>query len=130
MGIHRAVIEPETIIEFLASEIANAPELFHQRAYLARVVTADATTGLRDAGVQPLAHALDEGSEDAIIVTLEADGSGAIYPVLYTRVGGAVNEHALTPDPLLRYDTAETRAALAGVVAPVLRASGIEAPTA
>ena len=86
VGIHRPVIEPETLIEFLASEIANAPELFHQRAYLARVVIADATTGLRDAGVQPLAHALDEGREDAIIVTLEADGSGAIYPVLYTRM--------------------------------------------
>jgi hypothetical protein len=51
-----------------------------------------------DAGVQPLAYALDEGGEDAMIVTLEADGSGAIYPVLYTRVAGAVNEHALEPD--------------------------------
>ena len=41
-----------------------------------------------------------------MIVTLEADGSGAIYPVLYTRLAGAVNEHPLQPDPLLRYDTA------------------------
>ena len=57
IGIHRPVIEPATLIEFLASEIANAPELFHQRAYLARVVTADPTTGLRDDGVQPLARA-------------------------------------------------------------------------
>ena len=61
IGMHRPVIEPETLIDFLTSEIAEAPELFHQRAYLARVVTADATTGLRDSGVQPLAHALDEG---------------------------------------------------------------------
>ena len=60
-------------------------------------------------------------------MTLEADGSGAIYPVLYTRIGGAVNEHPLEPDPLLRYDTPEMRTALQGVVAPVLRASGIPA---
>jgi thioredoxin reductase len=130
IGIHQPVIEPETLIEFLASEIANAPELFHQRAYLARVVIADATTGLRDAGVQPLAHALDEGREDAIIVTLEADGSGAIYPVLYTRSAGAVNEHALEPDPLLHYDTTATREALAALVGPVLRGAGLPVPTA
>ena len=73
-------------------------------------------------------HALDAGGNDAVIVTLEADGSGAIYPVLYTRLAGAVNEHPLQPDPLLRYDTAETRAALGAVVAPVLQANGIEAP--
>jgi len=127
MGIHRPGIEPETLIEFLASEIAKAPELFHQRAYLTRVVTVDSTVGLKDDGVQPLAHALDAGGPDAIAVTLEADGSGAIYPVLYTRIAGAVNEHPLEPDPLLRYDTPEMRAALQGVVAPVLRASGISA---
>ncbi len=128
IGMHRPVIEPETLIDFLTSEIAEAPELFHQRAYLARVVTADATTGLRDSGVQPLAHALDEGGEDAIIVTLEADGSGAIYPVLYTRTAGAVNEHALEPDPLLRYDTPATREALAALVGPVLRGAGLPVP--
>ena len=125
IGIHQPVIDPATLIEFLASEIANAPELFHQRAYLARVVIADATTGLRDAGVQPLAYALDEGVGDAIIVTLEADGSGAIYPVLYTRSAGAVNEHAMEPDPLLRYDTPATREALAALVGPVLRGVGL-----
>ena len=128
IGIHQPVFEPATLIEFLTSEIANAPELFHQRSYLARVVTANPTLGLRDAGVQPLAHALDEGGEDAMIVTLEADGSGAIYPILYTRVSGAVNEHALEPDPLLRYDTPATREALAALVGPVLRGAGISVP--
>jgi thioredoxin reductase len=128
IGIHRPVMEPETLVDFLTREITEAPDLFHQRAYLARVVTADPTAGLRDAGVQPLAHVLDEGGEDAIVVTLEADGSGAIYPVLYTRVGGAVNEHPLDPDPLLRYDSAETRAAIGAVVGPVLSANGIATP--
>ena len=128
MGIHRPVLEPETLIDFLTAEIADAPDLFHQRAYLARVVSVDPAGGLRDDGVQPLAHQLDSGGPNAILVTLEADGSGAIYPVLYTRVDGAVNEHPLEPDPLLRYNTAETRAAIASLVGPVLKASGITAP--
>jgi hypothetical protein len=128
IGIHRPVMEPDTLIDFLTSEIADAPDLFHQRAYLARVVAVDPSGRLRDSGVQPLAHAVDAGGENAVMVTLEADGSGAIYPVLYTRVDGAVNEHPLEADPLLRYDTPDTRAAIASVVGPVLRASGIAPP--
>jgi len=126
--VRRPVVEPETLIDFVTSEIAEAPDLFHQRAYLARVISVDPAGGLRDDGVQPLAHAVDAGGANAILVTLEADGSGAIYPVLYTRIGGAVNEHPLEPDPLLRYDTPETRAAIAAIVGPVLKASGIGAP--
>ena len=128
MGIHRPVVEPETLIDFVTSEIAEAPDLFHQRAYLARVISVDPAGGLRDDGVQPLAHAVDAGGANAILVTLEADGSGAIYPVLYTRIDGAVNEHPLEPDPLLRYDTPETRAAIGAIVGPVLKASGIGTP--
>jgi hypothetical protein len=113
-------IEPAGLVDFLASELAEAPELWHQRAYLARVVTVSRDAGIRDEGVQPLAHALDAGGANAIILTLEADGSGAIYPVVYTRVGDAVSEHPLEPDPLLRYDTAATRKALAGPAGAVL----------
>jgi thioredoxin reductase len=113
-------IEPAGLVDFLASELAEAPELWHQRAYLARVVTVSRDAGIRDEGVQPLAHAVDAGGADAIILTLEADGSGAIYPVVYTRVGDAVSEHPLEPDPLLRYDTAATRQALAGLAGALL----------
>ncbi len=93
-------------------ELAEAPELFHQRGYLARVLTADPAGGLRDDGVQPLAEVLDGGGPDALIATLEADGSGAIYPVVYSRVGGQIVERAIEPDPLLRFDTADTRLAI------------------
>jgi thioredoxin reductase len=116
----RPIIDPSDLIDFLATELADAPELWHQRAYLARQVTFDPSTGIRDDGVVPLAHALDAGGDDALMVTLEADGSGAIYPVLYTRSGGAIGEHAIEPDPLLRYDTAATRAALAEIVRTVI----------
>ena len=62
---------------------------------------------------------LDAGGPDAIAATLEADGSGAIYPVIYTRIGGRVVEQAIEPDPLMRFDTTDahrTIATLAGRV--------------
>jgi hypothetical protein len=102
----------ENAAAFLATELAEGPELFHQRGYLARVLTADAAGGLRDDGVQPLAEVLDVAGPDALAATLEADGSGAIYPVIYSRVGGRIVERAIEPDPLLRFDTADTRLAI------------------
>ena len=40
----------------------------------------------------------DDGAGDAIALTLEADGSGAIYPVLYVRRDGRLDEHMFEPD--------------------------------
>ncbi len=108
------------LVGIVAREVAEAPELWHQRAYLARVFTLDPTAGLVDDGVQPLSHVLDAGGADALAVTLEADGSGAIYPVLYTRVGGAITERMLDPDPLLRYDGPDVSRAIADVVRTVV----------
>ncbi len=109
----RPRMAPEAVSSFLATELAEAPELFHQRGYLARVLTADGSGGLRDDGIQPLAHVLDAEGPDAIITSLEADGSGAIFPVIYSRLGGRVVERAIDPDPLLRFDTNDTRLAIA-----------------
>ena len=108
----RPRIAAEAASSFLATELAEGPELFHQRGYLARVLTADPAGGLRDDGVQPLADVLDAGGPDALIATLEADGSGAIFPVIYSRVGGQVVERAIEPDPMLRFDTTDTRLAI------------------
>jgi hypothetical protein len=107
--LERPQLALEAVPGFLATELAEAPELFHQRGYLARVLTADPDGGMRDEGVQPLTHVLDAGGPDAIAATLEADGSGAIYPVLYTRIGSKVVEQTIDPDPLLRYDTTDAR---------------------
>jgi thioredoxin reductase len=113
----RPYLAPEAVTGFLVGELAEAPELFHQRGYLARVLTADPDGGVRDDGVQPLAHALDEGGPDALAATLEADGSGAIYPVVYARRGGRVTEHVIEPDPLMRFDTSDARHAIADLAA-------------
>ncbi|MGZ8437074.1 MAG: NAD(P)-binding domain-containing protein [Candidatus Limnocylindrales bacterium] len=108
----RPPVAPEDASAFLARELAEGPELFHQRGYLARMLTADPAGGLRDDGVQPLAEVLDVAGPDALIATLEADGSGAIFPVVYSRVGGQIVERAIEPDPLQRFDTADTRLAI------------------
>jgi thioredoxin reductase len=105
----RPLLSPDAAPAFIATELVEAPDLFHQRGYLARVLTADPSGGLRDDGVQPLAHVLDAGGPDALAATLEADGSGAIYPVIYTRIGGRVAEQAIEPDPLMRFETLDAR---------------------
>jgi thioredoxin reductase len=114
------------LVDVLAETIASSPELWHQRAYLARIFSIDAD-GVVDAGTVPLAAFLDgtgdDGSGDAIAVTLEADGSGALYPVLYARRGGRFEEHALDPDVLLRYDTPATRRRLDEIVRGFERAA-------
>ena len=81
----RPAIDRAHAVGWLATELAEGPELFHQRGYLARLLTADPDGSLRDDGVQPLAHILDTGGPDAVAITLEADGSGSIYPVVFTR---------------------------------------------
>ena len=113
IGPDRPRIAPEMVASFLAADLAETPELFHQRGYLARVLTADPAGGLRDDGIQPLAHVLDDAGPDAIVASLESDGSGAIFPVIYTRIAGHVVERAIDPDPLLRFDTTDTRLAIA-----------------
>ena len=42
---------------------------------------------------------------DALAITLETDGSGDVYPVLYRRVDGRLAEHRLDAHPLLDYET-------------------------
>ena len=107
-------------VSFLATELSEAPDLFHQRGYLARVITTDPAGGFRDDGAWPLADFLDAGGPNALAATLEADGSGAIYPVLYTRRAGRVAERRLDVDPFLGYGSADARrilGELAGQVA-------------
>jgi hypothetical protein len=122
----RPKLAAERLVDTIATELAEAPELWHQRAYLARVFTVDPEAGLVDDGTQPLTHVLAAGGDDAIAVTLEADGSGAIYPVLYTRIDGEIQEHNLEADPLLRYDGPDARRAIAQVAHAVVPAVAAE----
>lgn len=125
----RPAIEHGRLIDVLVDQLVSAPELWHQRAYLARVVSLDPGAGALDEGLVPLAAFVDGAGDgahgDAIALTLEADGTGAIYPVVYARRGATLDEHAFEPDLLLRYDTPSVRERLAAIVA----AFGVDAGT-
>jgi thioredoxin reductase len=101
----RPEIRPTDLLAATLEELTSGPEIWHQKAYLARVISADPALGLRDEGIQPLAAMVDVDGPDAILLTLEADGTGLIYPVIYLRRGGRVEEHALEPDPLLDFES-------------------------
>jgi thioredoxin reductase len=118
-----ALTEPE-VLPFLIDEICRAPELWHQRAYLARVVSLDPDRGVTDEGFEPLAHFLDAGGPDSIAATIEADAEGHVYPVIYTRRAGRTAEHILPGHPLHDFGTNEHRRALASVLSDLGVAAG------
>jgi hypothetical protein len=97
-------VEPGHLARFVLREVTHAPELWAQKAYLARVVTADGTND-----VVPLAHFLDAAGPDAVAATIEMNTEGDVYPVLYLRRGGDIEERPLQPHYLHRYEAEEYR---------------------
>jgi thioredoxin reductase len=120
MTFERPTIDERDVLGFLLGEATSGPELWHQKAYLARVVSVSPSDGIRDEGILPLTHVLDAGGPDSVAMTVEADGAGSIYPVAYTRVGGTVQEHALEPHPMLDFETSAHRDQLASILGRVL----------
>lgn len=116
----RPVLRTADVIPFLLGELTNGPELWHQKAYLARVLRPDPARGIVDDGVWPLAHFLDSGGPDAVAATMEENAAGDIYPCLYVRRGGDVREVVLPPDPLLDYRTTDNGRLLAEALGPLL----------
>jgi thioredoxin reductase len=118
--LERPVIASADLVETIVGELAIAPELWHQRAYLARIISVDPDRGAHDEGIAPLAAFVDGDSDgpavDALALTLEADGTGSIYPVIYARRGGEMTEHVVEADLLLRYDTPAVRRQVAEIV--------------
>jgi len=116
----RPSIAEEDLVSTVLNELALAPELWHQRAYLARVISLDPSAGPRDEGIVPLAAFVDgigdDGTADALALTLEADGTGALYPVVYLRRDGRAEERVIEADPLLRIDTVAIRARVEEIV--------------
>lgn len=109
MRLARPEIESDRLVDVLLEEATEAPELWNQRAYLARgfEVTAGSVT---DQGIVPLSHFVDASGPDAVAVTIESDPQGSIYPVLYVRRAGKVDEHPLPPTRTHDYRTSDHRA--------------------
>jgi len=112
-------LAPDAVVPFLLDEATRGPELWHQKGFLARVLTVGADEGIRDAGIIPLAAFLDEEERDGIALVLEADGSGAMYPVAYVRAGGHLTETPLPPDAMLNYESGAHRRALGAALQPL-----------
>jgi len=121
-------VEAAQVIRFLLSELSRGPELWHQRSYLARVVSLDRQAGITDAGIQPLQHFLDSTGPDAVAVCLESNGQGNPYPVVYLRRGGSVHEHPPLPQhPLLDFSGPEYVEQMQAILDPVLSGTGAPA---
>ena len=103
------------VVSFLLDELTSAPELWVQKGYLCRVVSA-ADGSHVDEGVVPLASFLDSPGPDAYAASVEVDEAGKIVPTLYVRRGGDVHEHQLEPHPLHRYDGEPYRKHVSGIV--------------
>jgi hypothetical protein len=103
------------LVGFLLGELARAPELWVQKGYLCRVVSAAEGTFV-DEGVVPLAHFLDAPGPDAFAASVEVDQDGTIIPTLYLRHRGEINEHQFEPHPMHRYDSEPYRAELSALI--------------
>jgi hypothetical protein len=117
-GRPRPILRTEALVPYLLAELARAPELWIQKGYLARVV-AFTGSGIRDDGILPLEHFMDEVGEDSAAAAVEMDGSGTIYPALYVRRGGRLSEHQLDPHPTYAFDSEVHRAALETLLTPL-----------
>jgi len=116
----RPVVKKGDVLGYLLSELTRAPELWHQKSYLARSLLFDGQRGIVDDGIVPLQEFVDSGVTDGVAVAVEANTAGEIYPAVYMRNGNTVTEHLLPSNPLLDFETAEHRAALAEALAPLL----------
>lgn len=113
--LERPTLAAGDLRDHLLAEATTAPELWHQKAYLASVVTLDPAAGIVDEGILPLTSFLDGRGPDAVAVTVEANGTD-IYPVVYVRRGGRAEEYALDPDPLHDYQSLAYRRALGTIL--------------
>jgi Pyridine nucleotide-disulphide oxidoreductase len=106
----RPQLGEDELIPFLVSELTSAPELWTQKGYLCRVAGLD---GPFDDGIQPLEYFLDAGGGDAVAVTVQLNAQGEIFPGVYVRRGGRIQETELDPHPLNEFDREPYREALA-----------------
>ncbi len=109
----RPAVEPGELVDALLTEATYSPELWNQKSYLARAFSLDPATGVRDAGIVPLAQFVDEEGEPGVAIAVETDDSGDIHPAVYVRAAGKpAVETLLSSEPLHDFRTAENRSQL------------------
>jgi thioredoxin reductase len=103
VATERPRLDPDAVVPYLLAELTCAPDLWSQKAYLARVVAIDPELGIRDEGTVPLEHFVDAPGPDSVAATVEMDEEGRIYPVVYRRHRSRVEERVLPPSHLHDY---------------------------
>ncbi len=115
----RPTLARTEVLNYLLAELTHAPELWHQKSYLARSILMDGTRGIIDDGIVPLQLFVDGEGADGVAVAVEANPKGEIYPAVYVRKNNVLTEHLLPPNPLLDFETTEHRAQLTAALAPL-----------
>ena len=119
----RTSVHADDVVRLLLDDASHGPEVWHQRSYLARVVSIGGDDGIVDAGIEPLAHFVDDDGPDAVAITLENNGKDDPYPAVYVRTKHGVKEYLLAPHPLLNFTGPEYERELTARLEPVLGAS-------
>jgi thioredoxin reductase len=113
----RPEVPPEQVVGLLLDEATQAPELWNQKSYLCRALTLDQATGVRDAGIVPLADFVDSEGQAAVAIAVETDDTGDIHPAVYVRPAGRpAIETLLESHPLHDFRTPDNQARLAGLL--------------
>ncbi len=117
ISIERPLVKAEELPDILLREATESPELWNQKSYLARAFTLDPSEGVRDEGIVPLAHFVDQEGQPAVAITVETDDTGDIHPAVYVRERGRpAVETLLSSQPLHDFRTADNRLQLISVL--------------
>ena len=104
--VRRETVARTDLASFLQRELTRAPELWAQKAYLARVVYEDGATD-----ILPLSDFVDHPRSGCVAATIEMNAEGIVYPVVYT-TRGEIEEHVLPPNQLNDFEGDDYRRAL------------------
>ena len=117
----RPAVDPSDVVERLLTAASTAPELWHQKSYLAHALSRDPDGVIREDGIVSLAEYVDAAGPDGAAITVETDDKGDIHPAVYVRRRGRVDADAvLDSSPLTEYRTGEHRAQLQALISDVL----------
>jgi thioredoxin reductase len=117
----RPPVPAEAVVDELLASASLAPELWHQKSYLARALSRDDDGVVRDEGIVSLAEYVDSAGPDGAAITVETDEKGSIHPAVYVKRRGRVAADAvLDASPLHEYRTAKHGQQLQALIADVL----------
>jgi thioredoxin reductase len=113
----RPSIEPSRLVDVLLEEATHAPELWNQKSYLARSFSFDASAGILDEGIVPLADFVDTEGPASVAIAVETDSTGDIHPAVYVREEGRpAVETLLSSQPMHEFRNAANRAQLVSLL--------------